>query len=771
MRIIKTGKINLGGIRKSWLLSFMVIMVIPVAGLIIIFLHTRTVITREIVQSSLTINKSIQTAIDARFHNGNQISSGIIMDKRFRNILLKKNSWQDIVMQQEELVKYLKSFKITNPGTDILVYVPELRYIFTGETANWIDRLYDALNYLGFDNIKQNEWDHFLIEAGSKTQYISSPYLSYNAFGRQALAYCTNTNQPIFSNCYSTNIIITMQYDDMAKMFEDQGDSTILILDNYGNTIHSFGTELQNIQINLEENINGYQIIKNLGNEYVCTFRKSEIGPFAYAVLTRQASFWNLYNTVERITIIVIVAALLLDLGMALSLLQINYRPVRSVLNTLNITNSQAKNESNRGNEFDIIKEQVLSLANARNKFENDLLEQDRFLRETVLNTALTRSRQYFSNDDLMESIGLDHPGCLLIPVSILPVNFEQSSLAGTLKTPYTEITISMILDNTLSELTGNTFHFYRTAVEQTTVFIFFINNADSSSFYQNIQNIMEEMCSLFNKKYSLVLDVVIGNEAPSLDMLFPRYQEIRTAHMIGVISGEHRVMRPPVTRNPGGNGSILTDDYVQLLSEAIEHHSWNEVNKIAGDYFLRLENNKYPFYIFRYYVFSLVSMLIDLLPHPVSEINGPVLKDILDSTAADNTQAQLRHNFDRFIRLFYPEPRKDDRENFGIFTRIDSFIMVHYNDINLSLTMIADNVGLSVKYLSKLFKMETGQGLLNYIGSIRVKKAKELLIEKNYSLEKIAVMVGYSSVKTFRRVFQKIEGINPSEFRSGKQL
>ena len=409
----------------------------------------------------------------------------------------------------------------------------------------------------------------------------------------------------------------------------------------------------------------------------------------------------------------------------------------------------------------------MLSLTNARNKMENDLLKQDRFLRETILNTALTRNKQFFSNDDLMESIGLDYSGHLLIPVSVLPLNIEQSPLSYTIQSPYTDVTIAMMLDDALKDLAGGKFDFYKTTVEQTTVFIFFVSNKGNASFYYDIQSIMEELCSLFRRKYSLALDVVIGNEATSLDMLFPRYQEIRTAHMIGVISGEHRVIRPPVNRSPGGNGNILTDEYVQLLSEAIEYHSRDDAYKIINDYFLRLGENYYPFHIFRYYVFSLVSMLLDILPSSVRETNTFTLKDALNSITSDSNQALLLQNLQRFIRLFYSDSEEGDQENTGIAPKISRFIMLHYDDINLSLTMIADNIGLSVKYISKLFKMESGQGLLNYIGAVRIKKAKELLNESRYSLNEIAKMVGYSSVKTFRRVFQKLEGVNPSEYRS----
>jgi AraC-like DNA-binding protein len=478
-------------------------------------------------------------------------------------------------------------------------------------------------------------------------------------------------------------------------------------------------------------------------------------------MLTRKTSFWNRYNAAERISVITIALAFIAGLTMSVYLLQINYRPVRSVLNIFD-----KKMPGEGQNEFDIIREQVLSLIKTRDKMESDLARQDRFLRENILHGALTRNRQFLSNDDLMEGIGLDFNGRSLIPVSVLPSNIEQSHLGFTVQDPYTE-TVSLLLDRALKDLAEDDFDFFKTNVEQTTVFVFFIKPDQEEDFYRRIQLIMEELCGLFQKKYSLVLDVVIGNAAQSIDMLFPRYQEMRAAHLAACISGEHRIIRTRLPRYPAGNGNLLTDEYVQLLQEAIDYHSRDDALRIINDYLSRLGESGYPFYILRYYVYSFVSTLIDMVPPSPGDSGNISLHETLDAIAASGNQTQLRQNLLMFIKLLYADVPDTGRGNEGIFLKVDKFIKEHYTDVNLSLTMIADNIGLSVKYISKLFKMETGQGLLSYIGAVRIQRAKELLDQGRYTLNEVSEMVGYTSIKTFRRVFQKIEGVNPGKYRT----
>ncbi|MCL2833344.1 MAG: helix-turn-helix transcriptional regulator [Treponema sp.] len=754
-------------IRKRWFISFIIVLGIPVVGFIIALFNTRSVVTREIIQSNLTINTFIQAAIDSKFENSSRIVSNIILDKRFRDILQKDNTWQDIVVRQGELLNLFIYHKITNPGMDILIYVPELRYILTVGTANPIDKLYAGLVYLGHSEISESEWENLLEAGGGESRFISSPYLSYNAFGRRAMAFCSYVGQPLFGNRYSASVIVSMQYEDMGALFPDLRGSAVLILDSSGAPVYSFGMQLPDFKINLNQTRQDYQIIKYQGTEYVCTFRNSTAGPYAYAVLTKQTSFWNLYTMVEKIIINVMIAALVLGLLLSLSLLQLNYRPIRTVMRSLGQGGA-------KGNEFDIIRDQVLSLKNDRSRMENDLQKQDRFLREIIFNTALTKNRQLPANDDLLESIGLDCSGRLIVPVSVFPANIEQTPLAYTTQAPYAEVTIAMMLNDVLGELVNKNYEFYKTTVEQTIVFLFFVNQENLEAFNDKIPDIMESICDVFEKKYSLVLDIVIGNEADSIDKLFTRHQEIRITHAMGVISGRHRVIRPAENSISSGNGSILGEEYARLLYEAIEFRPADEALKITGDYFLKLEENNYPFHIYRYQIFYLVSMLMDRLPPARIETDDRILQDSLDSIAACSNQPQLKQGLLDFIKIFYPDAagsaaglKGGQTAGLGIFPRINDFILKNYHDINLSLTMISEHIGLSEKYISKLFRMETGQGLLNYIGVVRIKKAKELLDTTNYNLNEVARMAGYSSVKTFRRVFQKQEGINPSDYRS----
>ncbi len=78
----------------------------------------------------------------------------------------------------------------------------------------------------------------------------------------------------------------------------------------------------------------------------------------------------------------------------------------------------------------------------------------------------------------------------------------------------------------------------------------------------------------------------------------------------------------------------------------------------------------------------------------------------------------------------------------------------------------LADEVGMNADYFGKLFKQYTGKKTGEYLNEVRVRKAQELLLDPDNSIANIAFAVGFESLSTFYRVFQKYTGRSPQEFR-----
>ena len=75
--------------------------------------------------------------------------------------------------------------------------------------------------------------------------------------------------------------------------------------------------------------------------------------------------------------------------------------------------------------------------------------------------------------------------------------------------------------------------------------------------------------------------------------------------------------------------------------------------------------------------------------------------------------------------------------------------------------------VNLNPTYLSERFKQVTGMSPLQFVKRERIARAQQLVRETSRSLIEIALEVGYRSPSHFARVFRRVVGVTPTEFRS----
>jgi len=97
------------------------------------------------------------------------------------------------------------------------------------------------------------------------------------------------------------------------------------------------------------------------------------------------------------------------------------------------------------------------------------------------------------------------------------------------------------------------------------------------------------------------------------------------------------------------------------------------------------------------------------------------------------------------------------------------SYIQVveeRYCQEDFSIADLADEFDVSISYMSKLFKQGQNMNFTDYLWMLRLRRAKELLLTTNMTVDEISVAVGYSNTSSFRRKFKAETGISPSQFR-----
>lgn len=130
----------------------------------------------------------------------------------------------------------------------------------------------------------------------------------------------------------------------------------------------------------------------------------------------------------------------------------------------------------------------------------------------------------------------------------------------------------------------------------------------------------------------------------------------------------------------------------------------------------------------------------------------------------------EYKHNlllfFDTIIEQTSPQSRDTSNE---ISSVIIKYIEENYHR-DLGLEKIAEGMGVSAKYISRIFKEKTGINLIGYISWYRISKAKEMLVDTDLTINEIVDRVGVYSRTTFIRLFKKYEGTTPHLFRNSNR-
>lgn len=96
----------------------------------------------------------------------------------------------------------------------------------------------------------------------------------------------------------------------------------------------------------------------------------------------------------------------------------------------------------------------------------------------------------------------------------------------------------------------------------------------------------------------------------------------------------------------------------------------------------------------------------------------------------------------------------------------VKDYIFKHYNE-DITLNKIAEIVYMNPSYICDLFKNQTGEHFVVFLTRVRIDKAKTLLKDVKIKTYEVGQMVGYEDPTYFSKVFKKVVGVSPSEYKS----
>lgn len=145
------------------------------------------------------------------------------------------------------------------------------------------------------------------------------------------------------------------------------------------------------------------------------------------------------------------------------------------------------------------------------------------------------------------------------------------------------------------------------------------------------------------------------------------------------------------------------------------------------------------------------------------SALSSEDYETVIAEIRKGNTIVELRRLFDNIL-----EKSKVQTNQKRYSETVQHTIDIINNDYTeeISLKSAAEALHLSVVYLGQLFKKETELSFNQYLNLVRIKKAQHLLLHTQQTINEISEAIGYNNTNYFSKMFKKLNGITPKEFR-----
>ena len=208
-------------------------------------------------------------------------------------------------------------------------------------------------------------------------------------------------------------------------------------------------------------------------------------------------------------------------------------------------------------------------------------------------------------------------------------------------------------------------------------------------------------------------------------------------------------------------------DEIGDIFYHAVEIFDLEQVHELKLKILLFLNEYKKECGIVLYILCQkIIGKLFKISKQGSLDLENTLIKDLKNIYNINSEYSVFVDEADKLITDFINDVNSRERKERAKTVELGKkYIELHYCE-DLSLETVGRNIGLNPSYLSNTFKKEYGISFVDYIIQVRIEHSKELLIQTDRTINDIAYEVGYSNPKYFSKLFRKVIGISPKEYR-----
>lgn len=752
----------------SSMLAYIILLSVPIVIGFAIYTQSIGIINKEIKRANDAILTQVQQSLDSRLREVEQLAVRIGLDSRVNGLLSVKADVQITHRYtMHEMINDFRAYIVANPFINSF-YV----YMKNSDMAIASNASYDSRSLVatwqGRGDKEYKQWQE-LNASIHKKQYMLLDRVTSQGSTSKMLAYMSPL--PIGS-AKNPSAMLTIYLNeatlrDVVSSTKMINEGVVLVMNSKGEIL--FQTEpytlpdsmtyemLSRDTGSIEEKVDGHNV--------VISHISSSVADWVYVTVVPVEVFMQEALNARRMALISFAVCVLLGGFLVFYFIRANYNPVRELIGTIT---RQSGVSMHRGlNEYRFIQDVVTNIIDEKDGIQRRLNMQELNLRNYHFARIMKGNAENIPFESTCQYYRLDFKSDRFAVILFYLVEYDMQIWKDGAAVNQM---VFNALKNAIEELAAGYGH-TGVMVEVDDFYACLVNLNDGEDHKQDLLAIADSaarMAEGFGLKFSVAVSSS-ANGGASISVL---YQQALEVIEYVQITGRKQIVHYDEIK-AGTERAIPHQSFIQEEQRFVnclrvgDYQSAKQLfnDMIVGNY---LSDPAMPIDLVKCRMFGLVNTTINTLGE-LSALyesqffqKGKPVERLLNCHSIHELQQCFNALLDELGRLDIGKAIDDT----GLADRAKGLIMLNYQDVNLNVSMLADQMGTTVANLSKQFKKRTGMGLLDYIHRYRLDKAIEMLKDGRTNIRDISRQAGFIDSDAFIRVFKKHEGVTPGKYR-----
>ncbi len=740
-----------------WMVSYAVILLIPVILSIIIYSQTREIVEYEIKRASSAMLQQVRYIVDGELQQTESLATQLSIQPEFKKWLNGPSADHPYLTYQtkQELGNLLATHDFIK---GIYLYSNKLGTVLSGDT--YADaRLFFELQH-ATSSYSYEEWlDMMQTEhAGS---YITLPV---EIQGRKTVtpAYIRSLPMQVDGTPAGT-LLFPLHNEKIRTLLENidwvkQGQ--VFIMDERNQVLFQNGDDSEFASLSEPWELEGTGTFTRSfdGIPSMVTIEASDTTGWRYVSVFPTEVFWERARTIQTLNGLGLLLCFLIGGAVIYYFARKNYDPVKQLVSVF--AKGQSGHAGADADEYSFIQRSVLETIRERDDMSNKQTQQLRVLQHYYLARALKgQADRSIPLSELSRTYHLqwtsERFGVLLFYIESDASDVRVLDMA------------QFIVSNILADFVPNHLAVRFTDVDGTLAAV--VNVADDSEacWKMELEDALAQAHEFIATRYKLRFTTAGSDLQTGLDGIHQAFLQALEAQEYRIVLGEGQSLWYGEVK-PAKSSYFFTVNEQMILLNLLKAGDYDKAQGVIDDVVEQAFQTQASLEIIRFVLLDLATTLIKAIPDDeqtaIAWDEWRPLKRLLACTSKAEFHQELSDIRDQVCGVL--RSRQNVQTQAGIGEKVTAFVQEHYGDKNLSVSLIGDHFRLSPQYVSRLFREQTGQGLHDFISQTRVQAAKSLLQEGS-SIDDTAEGVGFASGHAFIRVFKKYEGITPGKYKT----